>query len=405
MGRAVIAAVFAVAITALTMLPGTDDDPAATGAPSEEASVAGDGVTASPPSPEPSDDPTTSAPATPDCTPDTALVDAEATPEARCLARRLDDWKAARQYGLGQQLNVSNAQYLAPVDQLAPMLPAVVGFDLDELAQGELYGFATPPLQALLELAEDGVVLTASWHTPNPGTGGDAYDRGWQDLGALLSPQGPDQQRAHDAFWSEVDAKIALLERLQTGDGGTHEPAAVVFRPFHEANGDWFWWAQGTDPAAYRELYAAVQQRAADAGVHNIVWGWSANARNDDRITDPLTILPERVDVVGVDSYEPMAGRGAQDTQLNLAGLGELAGRVPRAAVTEAGPHGSRDGAWDPGVVAPSAQAVGVDPLYVMMWFDDGDAADGYTGRKQLGSLTGTDDLLASCPSGICSLP
>ena len=82
------------------------------------------------------------------------------------------------------------------------------------------------------------------------------------------------------------------------------------------------------------------------------MWGWSANARNDDRITDPLTILPDRVDLAGVDSYEPMADDVAQG-DLDLSGLPELAGRVPRIAVTEAGPHGSKDGAWDPARVAP----------------------------------------------------
>ena len=244
-------------------------------------------------------------------------------------------------------------------------------------------------------------MLTASWHTPNPATGGDAYDRGWQDLTALLDPA----RAEHAAFWADVDAKLALLRRLQTGDDGRFAPAAVLFRPLHEANGDWFWWAQGADPTAYRALYAALQQRAADAGVHNVVWGWSANARNDERITDPLTLLPERVDVVGVDSYEPVADGRAQAERLDLSGLAELAGRVPRAAVTEAGPHGSRDGAWDPARVAPSATAIGVRPAYVMVWFDDGTGDDGYSGRKQLASLSGGTALLDRCPDGVCALP
>lgn len=423
MARGLLASVFAVVMCLLTVLPGSGaDDPTTAGAPAEPGTPP---VTdRSPdPSPDPSVDPTTadpttapaaptSAPSAPtagcpvDPTPATPLVDAEATPEAVCLAARLDNWRSEGRYGLGQQLNVSSSDYLAPLEELLPARPAVVGFDLDELDLGETYGFDQPPLDALLELAGEGVVLTASWHTPNPATGGDAYDRGWQDLGALLARDGSDRtaQAAYDAFWADVDAKLALLLRLQTGDGGRYAPAAVVFRPFHEANGDWFWWAQGADPSAYKQLYAAVQARAAAAGVHDVVWGWSANARNDARITDPLTLLPDRVDLAGVDSYEPMADAERQGDRLDLSGLADIAGRVPRAAVTEAGPHGSRDGAWDPGRIAPSATALGVSPVYVMLWFDDGDGLDGYTGSKQLGSLRGGTALLAGCDDGVCPL-
>ena len=34
-----------------------------------------------------------------------------------------------------------------------------------------------------------------------------------------------------------------------------------------------------------------------------------------------------------------------------------------------------------------------------MMWFDDGDAADGYTGKKQIGSLSGGQPLLRGAPT------
>ena len=39
-----------------------------------------------------------------------------------------------------------------------------------------------------------------------------------------------------------------------------------------------------------------------------------------------------------------------------------------------------------------------------MLWFDDGDGADGYTGKKQIGSLRGGRSWLSQCPQGVCSL-
>ncbi len=339
----------------------------------------------------------------PDCATDSALADPLATPEAHCLASTLDAWQRDGVMGVGQQLNLSSEDYLAPLRQLGELdeqRVALVGFDLEELEEGEGFGFYEPPLERLLGLAADGVLLTASWHTRNPDSGLDARDRRWTDLAALLDPDTPQAT----TFWADYDAKLALLRRLQTGDDGRFAPAAVLFRPLHEANGDWFWWAQ-PDPAPYRALYAAMQQRAAEADVHNIVWGWSANVRNHDGIADPLSLAPDQVDLVGIDSYDPVGDGSGQADPLDLTGLAELAADHPRTAVTEVGPHGSTDGDWDPTVIADSALALGVRPTYALLWFDDGDGSDGYTGAKQIGSLRTGRAWLDSCPAGLCPLP
>lgn len=334
------------------------------------------------------------------CAPSPALVDPEATEEARCLAARLDEWQASGGLGVGQQLNTSGRTFLAPLEELEPHRVAVVGFDLDELADGEAFGIVPSPVRALLEQAAAGRVLTASWHLPNPHTGLSSGDRSWQDLGALLD----ETTREGRAFWRDVDEKLALLARFQSGDDGAYPPAAVLFRPLHEANGDWFWWGQGADPGAYRALWTALQDRAADAAVHNLVWAFSANARTHDGITDPLALLPDRVDLVGVDSYEQVAAGTPQAATVDLTGLAELAARVPRHAITEVGPHGSTDGAWDPSVIARSAAGLGLRPAYALLWFDDGDGSDGWSGRKQISSLRHGPDWLAGCPDGVCPL-
>ena len=354
-------------------------------------------ATPEPTSPAPT--PSPSLTPTPDCSPDIALVDAQATPEALCLGQELDAWRRDGRMGVGQQLNLSSADYEVPLRQLGKRTVALVGFDLQELEEGEGFSFYQPPVQRLLQLAADGVVLTASWHTPNPDSGLDARDLGWTDLAALLDPETPQAQ----AFWADYDTKLELLRRLQTGDDGLFPPAAVLFRPLHEANGDWFWWGQ-PDPTTYRALYAAMQERAADASVHNIVWGWSANVRSHDGIADPLSLVPESVDLVGIDTYDPLGDGSGQADPLDLAGLAELAADHPRAAITEVGPHGSTDGDWDPAVIARSALAVGVRPTYALLWFDDGDGADGYSGVKQIGSLRTGRDWLDSCPEGLCPL-
>ena len=358
------------------------------------------------PNNSPSDDPTDTMTSSPDpdpsetsspdgdgCQPEPALIDSEATEEAKCLAEKLDRWQSDGKFGVGQQLNVSSQLYLDPLTGLGNRSVAVIGFDLDELGQGENSDFAQPPVQALLAMAEQGKVLTASWHTRNPSNGNSSFDRNWQDLYALLDDSRPEAQR----FWRDYARTLELFKRFQTGDGGAFEPAAVIFRPLHEANGDWLWWAQGSDPNAYKQVYAKMQERAAAAGVHNIVWGWSPNAKTHDGIEDPMIRMPDRVDLAGVDSYDEVATHEQAD-QLSLAGLSEMTSRTSRVAVTEFGPHGSKAGDWDPSVIGPSAVAQGVRPAYVMLWFDDSD------GRKQLSSLQNGPTWLDSCVDGLCSL-
>ena len=58
---------------------------------------------------------------TTDCAPSPALVDPEATEEARCLAARLDEWQASGALGVGQQLNTSGRTFLAPLEELAAL--------------------------------------------------------------------------------------------------------------------------------------------------------------------------------------------------------------------------------------------------------------------------------------------
>lgn len=319
------------------------------------------------------------------CAPRVPLVDLEATSAARCLAARLDRWRSARLMAVGQQLNVSNSDYLGPLRQLAGRRVGVVGFDLLELARGESYGFADPPLARLAQLARDGAVLSASWHPDNPHTGGGYDDRGWTSLGALLDPRTAEHQR----FWSDYATSLGLLRRLQ--DAGV----AVVFRPLHEANGDWFWWGR-PDPATYRALWAAMQQAAREAGVHNIVWAYGFNADTGAHIGRPAALLPGRVDLAGIDSYDPEAAAGTGKDALDLTGYAAVAARVDRMAITEAGPHDSVDGAWDPAVIGRAARAQRSRPLWAMLWFDDGG------GRKQLGSLAGGRRWLDSCPNALC---
>lgn len=345
------------------------------------------------------------------CSPATEPVDPEATGEVYCLAARLDRWRSAGLMGIGQQLNVSNKDYLAPLSGLSRV--SVVGFDLEELSLGETYSFATPPVQGLMDLAGAGAVLTATWHATNPFTGGpfNDPDRGGRPLSDVLH----ESTDAGAAFWADFDAKLALLERFEVGDPegdgaplGTQR-TAIVFRPLHEANGDFFWWGK-PGSAVFRQLWSAMQARAAgsgDDGVHNLLWAYSFNLHTTG-VADPASLVPLELDLAGLDSYDPEYTRTEAPDRLALDGYSAVAAKanVPRMALTEVGPHGSRDGSWNPAVITRSVRTARISPLWAMLWFDDGtpSVSNRFVGRKQISSLDGGRSWLASCPNALCYL-
>lgn len=320
------------------------------------------------------------------CTPRVALVDQDARPEARCLATQLDRWRSAGLMGVGQQLNMSNDGYLTPLTTLGARHVSVVGFDLWELGKTKTYEFPfyDRAMADLVAMAQDGVVLSASWHAPNPHTGQEYNDRSWHDLGALLEPATPEAQ----AFWADYATQLGVLAELQAAG------VAVVFRPFHEVNGDWFWWGRPA-AATFKKVWQEMQERAWDAGVHNVVWAYSFAAANRTGIAAPEKLLPPAVDLAGIDSYWPSTGSHRSGAP-SMAGYAAVAKRVPRMAFTEIGPSADPTGSWKPSLVTATAKAQKKKPVWALLWVDDA------AGLKQISSLDGGLAWLDSCPNAFC---
>ena len=318
------------------------------------------------------------------CRPATPPVDAQATESAWCVAATLDDWKSRNVMGVGQQLDVQEAARMRePLESLGALYPAVIGFDFDELLNAQEF-FDNDPVPYLADLAHAGRILTATWHVANPVTGGRFDDRSWTSIEELLDPA----SAASAAFWPQYDRVLVQSKRFQDAD------VSVIFKPFHEAAGNYFWWA-APDQATYQKLFAELQSRAYSAGVHNLLWGYAANPQRYDTDSDPVALLPRAVDLVGIDVYdEPDA------TSLTLDSYEALAAVAPRMALTEVGPRNSATGEWSPAVVTDTLRTQGLYANYAMFWRDE--PAPG--NRYQISSLAGGLDWLKSCPDGLCSL-
>jgi mannan endo-1,4-beta-mannosidase len=181
--------------------------------------------------------------------------------------------------------------------------PAVMGFELgkielgsDKNLDGVSFNLMRKEIQAQYER---GGIITISWHPYNPVTGNNAWDANGNAVGAVL--QGG-AQYAKMQQW--IGTVIKFIKSLKTKDG---KPIPVIFRPWHEMNGSWFWWGQKScTPEQYKQLYQMTWNAFKKAKFNNIVWCFSPNAETNDTEEKYIAYYPgdKYIDLLGVDSYQ-----------------------------------------------------------------------------------------------------
>lgn len=142
----------------------------------------------------------------------------------------------------------------------------------------------------------------------------------------------------HDWYRRKL-AKVAAVATAIKGRDGSLAP--IIFRPFHELDGDWFWWGKNYCSAdEFRECWRfTVRHLRDELSVHNLLYAFSPDCRFGTE-REFLERYPgdEFVDVVGFDDYADFeAGRAAAAAQ-KLAVVSAYARRhLKVAALTEVG--------------------------------------------------------------------
>lgn len=155
--------------------------------------------------------------------------------------------------------------------------PAVFGMDLGGIELGWTHNLDRNDFDNMRAAAvshhERGGVVTFSWHPRNPLTGGDSWDVSSKEVVASILPGG----EKHEYFMGWLSNAADFLGSLKTADG---EAVPVIWRPWHEHTGSWFWWGQDL---CTTEQYKALWQMTYDymekeRGLDNLVWAYSPGA-------------------------------------------------------------------------------------------------------------------------------
>lgn len=255
-----------------------------------------------------------------------ALVTPNPTPEAVALMSYLSGI-SGKQTLVGQHCApLVESTRLVTVQRQTGHYPALFGQDFGFSEPGTWDGinFRQRIVDEAIRRHHEGFVITLMWHAVPPtedepvdfGTSiqGKLTDAEWQEL---VTPG----TRLHERWTSQVDVIAWFLKQLR------YARVPVLWRPYHEMNGAWFWWGKKPGEDGYKRLYRMLFDRFVNFhGLDNLIWVYNANEVRDN--VDPYeTYYPgdDVVDILATDVYR--GGFAASDYEQLLA----LAGDKPIA--------------------------------------------------------------------------
>lgn len=212
-----------------------------------------------------------------------------------------------------------------------------------------------------------GGVNAISWHPLNPHSGKDA----WQpldgvDVVTLAVTEGTAENDTLQAWLSRAASYMATLKDTQGN------PLPLIFRPWHEMSGGWFWWGgPNTTVDSYRKLWEMTREAFDSAGLDNILWAYSPDVVSSKE--EYLTWYPGDgyVDILGADVYHRDGHDGTDRWFKAIDSTYGAAAQVARekgkiAALTETGCEGLPVEDWYTRCLLPVIRKY--RPVYVTVW-------------------------------------
>ena len=249
------------------------------------------------------------------------LVDKNATEKTKQLAIYLKSVANQDKIIFGHQSDTSSHVRAdlpangSDVKDITGSLAAITGVDTLAIAGDSKFATTKESLDHFanlsIEAAKQGSLITVSTHFPNFSSkniiklSDGTYDFskcGFSDCGDFtgsakdILPGG----QYNDRFLAYIDMIAEYAHRLQEHN------IPVIFRPFHENNGSWFWWGgEHMSEQDSIKLYQYLVEQLQERNVHNFLYVYSPNGPfNSEK--DYMARYPgdKYVDILAIDSYD-----------------------------------------------------------------------------------------------------
>ncbi len=173
--------------------------------------------------------------------------------------------------------------------------PVVLG--LDYIHCNRNYGWYDETLvrEYAKEWYERGGIPHLMWHWRDPSR----KSEGFYDDATSNSPTTDfDISKVNQPNSAEYKAMIADIDWIAEDLLWLQERnIPVIWRPLHEADGNWFWWGAG-DKSDCKKLWQIMYDRMVNHhGLKNLIWCWTGQSNSD------LYPGDDYVDIIGIDHY------------------------------------------------------------------------------------------------------
>ncbi len=275
------------------------------------------------------------------------LIDSLATAKTKYLYLNLE--RLRRDYLLfgmhdatGYGVGWSGDDDRSDVKDVCGDYPAIYSWDLNAVDQDREIDRFTYRIRAA---HARGGINTLSWHQYDPKNRSFyAANINNERIVVTLLPGG-----VYHQFYRNRLRKIAAFFKSLRGEDGHSIP--IIFRPYHEHDGAWFWWGVGhATTQEYNDLWRFTVTFLRDSlNVHNLIYAISPSSFNSQ--ADYLKIFPgdDVVDIFGMDFYFSQTPNMSEE-QLFLSRLrvpAQLAlSRGKIAALTEVGQETLPTATW-----------------------------------------------------------
>jgi mannan endo-1,4-beta-mannosidase len=206
--------------------------------------------------------------------------------------------------------------YAESIKTLTGKYPAVHGYEL-----GGITGQSDTLLAAqrqnvtnsAINWSKNGGIVTMMYHASYPGA-----CQCWNQVQRTTTQAEFDKivtpgTTEYNALISDLDKVAVFLKQMKDAN------IPILWRPYHEMNGDWFWWGQKNN---YVKLWDIMYDRFVNYyHLDNLLWVWNANAPYDSASTYASTYPgSNKVDILAADIYNYDYKQSHQDGLVALGG-------------------------------------------------------------------------------------
>jgi mannan endo-1,4-beta-mannosidase len=254
------------------------------------------------------------------------LSDGNATIETKNLFQNLNRVKEkgfmiGHQDALAYGVNWKYEEGRSDIKDVTGDLPAVYGWDIAGIERNADKNIDGVPFDKMKQYIKDtyklGGVSTISWHFDNPYNGKTAWDTTPNSFASIL-PNGS----KHELYKSWLDKAAKFFLSLKGSDG---KAIPILYRPFHELTGNWFWWCKNNaTPEQFKEGWKFTIDYLKSKGVHNLIYVYNTSMVKSRE--EFLEYYPGEAyaDILSFDNYEykdPTKDNSFVENNLKLFGI------------------------------------------------------------------------------------